>query len=281
MTGTLLESIFNVVGHDNMYLVPLWTLVCIAFHFLSPFISALAIPGYTSRLSSSTRVLWQNRSTSLFHSLVMSGLFFIYWANIHSFRVSDDSIGVVESFSMKVMVGYLIYDLVFEVHSFYTGLIRPSTSKSKSKKKGSIDWASVQIIVHHILGLVSHMSLLRLDCGGGSRYMMGVYGAEISTPFLNLSWLMAELSMKSSPIFIACGLTLIATFLWRNVVGIYILFHMLYNRDIWMGCSTYEGVNVPVLDSLLYNSHLVIIVCFASLNFIWTRKLLLKAMRGG
>lgn len=251
-----------------MLLVVAWFLVCVALHFSSVSIALAIFPSLPPPKQRTSHV-FSNHCTSLFHSAVMSVLFLLYWTGILNILPSGNDIGKYETSCMDIMVGYLWYDMIYESTTFLLSLM-PSPQRR-------IEWASLQIIFHHILGLVSTLSMQILKCGIGSRYMMGIYGAELSTPFLHLLWILTESRMTKTNSYFFCGILLLATFLWRNILGFYIMYHLSTNWALWIGSTAQSGLGN--FDSLMYNAHIVITACFVLLNLFWTSKLLKKALR--
>lgn len=248
-------------------LVIFWFFVCVGVHFFSLPILRTIFPSIPPPRQKSPHE-WTNHCTSLFHATVMSVLFIVYWSDVLALPPSESSIGGYEWNCMDIMVGYLIYDFIFEIFSFLKSL------KATGKKK-RINWASFQILFHHVLGLASHWSQQMLDCGVGSRYMMGIYGAELSTPFLHMMWLLTESNMKKSKAYFYCGCALIAMFMFRNALGFYIMFHLVTNWPLWIDSTTHNStVNI---DAIMYNAHVIITAFFVMLNLLWTSKLLKKA----
>ena len=179
-----------------------------------------------------------------------------------------DYIGKYETFCMDIMVGYIIYDFVFESTSLVASL------KYQNGKR-TISWSSLQILFHHLLGFASHLSMQLLSCGTGSLYMMGIYGAELSTPFLHGMWFLTDSHLTHTRLYFYCGCTLLGTFFWRNIMGWYIMYHLCTNWPLWVGSTTLNnGGNV---DAGMYYAHVGITACFVLLNMLWTYKLVKKA----
>jgi hypothetical protein len=146
-----------------------------------------------------------------------------------------------------MMMGYLWYDSIFEF--------------SYSKQTDTL--------VHHVLGLVSHLSSRLSDNGAAKFYSMVIYFAELSTPFLHLSWLMHQLQMKHSLSFKLCVFLLLVSFLVARVaLGPSMIAHMLRYRHQW-GPDTL----------LLFWGNFSIVSAFAVLNFFWFYKLVRLAIK--
>ena len=59
---------------------------------------------------------------------------------------------------------------------------------------------------------------------------MMVYLAEMSTPFLNISWLLNYLKLDNSLPLSLCGIILLVTFFFcRIILGPFLFYHMIYN----------------------------------------------------
>ena len=114
------------------------------------------------------------------------------------------------------------------------------------------------------IGLVSHISLLAFDCTVGTTYLMAVFGAEMSTPFLHTCWLLHKLKLNTSLIFFYTSVVLLLTFVIRNCIGFYLLYSMITYYYYWDGFIA------------LYAMHLLIMMFFVCLNVFWLYKLLLK-----
>jgi hypothetical protein len=260
----------------NPQIIFSWSLLCFISYLTTPFLSSLLIPSF-SRIQVTQQHVWGNRCTSFLHSIVMSLLFIFYW--LSPFEAMEYStkthIGDYEYFCMNLMVGYLLYDTCYE---FYQSFATSANVVKENKRKATIDAATLQILAHHVLGLLSHWLIQFFSSGTGSIFLMGIYGAEMSTPFLNISWLLLELKLKDSTIFFVNGLALLTTFLWRNILGAFILYQFHALSAHWVNsASLSDGSTSPLYDNLVFYLLLLITLFFASLNVIWTLKLLKKA----
>lgn len=266
-----------------------WTALCFLIYALSPSLSSFLFPSLSTTLNSQQLSVYGNRFTSFLHSIIMSLLFLAYWlspATLSSNNSSSSSspslfstkttIGSYEYFCMNIMIGYLYYDTLYEVISSFF----PFNSKSeiKENKKKKFDSATLQILLHHLLGIISHWLIQYYHSGTASIFLMGIYGAEMSTPFLNISWLLLELKLKNSSLFFLNGIILLITFLWRNILGGFILYQFYALYDEWnQSTSLSDGTINPLYDQIVYFMLLIITIFFAALNVIWTLKLLKKA----
>lgn len=93
---------------------------------------------------------------------------------------------------------------------------------------------------------------------------MMIYIAELSTPFLNVSWLLNEL--KNAPALLnVIGILLVLTFfVARVVLGPYLLYHMI----------TFWNSGPPAL----YYVNVAIIIFFILMNYFWFYQLMKKVV---
>lgn len=127
----------------------------------------------------------------------------------------SSTIGAYEKAALDMMTGYMIYDTIIELFfvSRFDGLV----------------------IFHHVLGLLSHGYSFYLNSGMSAFYLMMVYLAECSTPFLHLCWLLHHLKHDKAFVFKLCSaMILILFFFFRIVLGPYLLFHMVAYRELWV-----------------------------------------------
>ena len=267
-----------------------WTALCFFIYAISPSLSSLLFPSLSTTFNSQQLSVYGNRFTSFLHSIIMSLLFLAYWlspAILSSHNSSSSSslpplfstkntIGSYEYFCMNIMIGYLYYDTLYELFSSFFSF--NSKIEIKENKKKKFDSATLQILLHHLLGIISHWLIQYYHSGTASIFLMGIYGAEMSTPFLNISWLLLELKLKDSSLFFLNGIILLITFLWRNVLGGFILYQFYALYDEWnQSTSLSDGTINPLYDQIVYFMLLIITIFFAALNVIWTLKLLKKA----
>lgn len=114
------------------------------------------------------------------------------------------------------------------------------------------------------------MASLSLHKAIYSQHSMMVYLAEMSTPFLNLSWLFKQLEPRFNLLLNLCGILLLLSFFCcRVVLGPYILYHMW---SFWKTGPEY-----------LFVIYISIVVFFILMNFYWFSqliKILIKPSKG-
>lgn len=100
---------------------------------------------------------------------------------------------------------------------------------------------------------------------------MLIYLAELSTPFLNLSWLLKQLGPRYNTALLVCGVTLITSFFFcRVLLGPYMIYHMV---NFWTSGPDF-----------LYYLNVGIIAFFIFMNYYWffqLVKMMFKTSRGG
>lgn len=92
-----------------------------------------------------------------------------------------------------------------------------------------------------------------------------IYLAELSTPFLNVSWLLSELNNAPTVLLIIGGLLVLTFFVSRVVMGPYLLYHMVTH---WK----------PEENVVLYYTNLLIVVFFILMNFFWFVQLIKRVV---
>lgn len=237
----------NEILNESVKRTLAWGFSCYLFHKLSQILSSFLFPNLKS-ITKSAQISCVNRSTSSFHAVVMTSLVMYYWIFINSAMIIDKHVTPYQSVCLDLMMGYLLYDITFEV--FQNGLFQASDT-----------------IGHHILGLISHLSTRISNNGGAGFYSMLVFIAEASTPFLHGSWLLHTLNMKKSATFLFFAVSLlIVFFLCRVLLGPFMLYHMLTHQESW-GEDT----------EALFWINFFIVAAFAFLNFFWFYKLIIIA----
>jgi hypothetical protein len=183
-----------------------------------------------------------NRVVASIHALIMFSLTATYWANLRtSFWILNENL-IVEAditpfqrMTIECMIGYLIYDTIVELRI----------------GKG---W---MMLGHHIIGFISHILALIGNNGSAATYSMMVYLAELSTPFLHISWLLKEFGYKQSLLFLLTGMLLVLFFfVFRVLLSPYMLAHMYLH---WRKDDT----------SMLFQLNLFVVSFFLLINYYW------------
>ena len=238
----------------------LYALCCTGFQVVVVNFSKTLIPGFL-KLNDKLQKTWYNKAVSSLHAIIMILLTSYYWI----YYVDDvDSLlslpptkpysktGGEEKTIVYIMCGYILYDTYFEIFQ-------------------SPNPTDIAIILHHIIGFISHLSTLITQNKAALFYCMVVYIAEISTPFLNISWLLHNLDQSKSLIFTIFSLLLLITFFIRTCVGPFALFHMIRFKSEWGDYNNDYSLN------WMFYGNFVVIFFFSSLNLFWFYKLLQMA----
>jgi hypothetical protein len=225
----------------------IWAIICVILYQLGIHLSEL-IPRFQS-LDQKTRREWHNRFVSILHATVISSSAIYYWVYINPSQLIPEKMSASQCLLVDVMMGYLWYDLIFEV----------------------MNGGSFDIVGHHFIGLISHYSTRLSTNGAAGITTMMVFVAETSTPFLHTSWLLHRLNYRDTLVFQLLAAALLLTFFFcRYILGPYMLYHMFTHRSAW-GDDRRE-VN------LFYWMNVVIVAVFAALNVYWFHKLVAVAM---
>lgn len=281
----------NTSFYYDIRMAIVWFALCCGNHFMSDLYSRLFISGFSNRLSSEQQRSWRNRSTSTMHATTMSALFCVYWLNVYDSTATGRGIINFEYMSMFIMSGYLVYDSIYEISNFMfqlldtTPVVNVLTKKDQSYGKSKntttkeikkstawrINYTSVTILAHHLFGLMAHIAIMKFKCGLAARYLMFIYGAEMSTPLLNMCWMLMSMNLKQTKLYTYAGSSLLVTFLWRNFIGLAVIYSLTVDAGLWKG-STLNGRQYHK-DEMLYLLLYGITLVFVFLNATWTYKL--------
>jgi len=208
----------------------------------------LSVLGIKQRLSMEHQRNCYNKVVSTAHATIMFLSSCYYWCRINQDMVISSECNAYEMRCLRMMVGYLIYDICYE----------------------AANTRQMDTLAHHFLGLGSHLSTLYSRHGACGFYSMMVFLAEGSTPFLNASWLMHRLRLNNTVLFKASVLTLIFTFfVLRVVLSSFIITHMWLWRGQW-------GVDA---EGPLFWFNFLVVALFVLLNYFWFYKLMAVAAK--
>ncbi|KAJ1432310.1 hypothetical protein B484DRAFT_395033 [Ochromonadaceae sp. CCMP2298] len=170
-----------------------------------------------------------------------------YWVFLNPSVVISQPMDEYQAGCLLWMMGYLLYDTVFE----------------------AVSGTQILTLGHHVLGIASHLSSLLSYNGAAGFYSMLIFIAEGSTPALNASWLLQKLGMTKTLLFKAFAAYLMAAFVVvRLALSAYMVVHMVLHEAEW-------GADTQVL--FWFNT--VIVFLFGVLNYFWFYKLLVMALK--
>ena len=128
---------------------------------------------------------------------------------------------------------------------------------------------------HHVVGLASHVTCRINNCGACAYYHMMVYLAELSTPFLHVSWILKSCDMKHTTIFKVCVACLLLLFIVvRLLWGPFMQYDLHIRREHWF---------ISESGKALYWPNVVCVLFFNVANFTWGKALFsiaLKSIKG-
>ena len=188
-----------------------------------------------------------NRIVSSSHAILLSILSLLFWKDNNIFYYSlDNEINSIVYILIDIMIAYLVYDTIID-----TIWSLPNIS-------------GTQMLIHHLLGLYSLIIIRYYNSIHAMYYLMMVFLAEISTPFLHASWIMYQLKLTKSLIYKLTGWSLLTTFfIFRIVLPPVIIVKLLKEKFIW---SDDEKIIFKVLFTIT--------VLFTILNYIWFNRLI-------
>ena len=236
-----------VVHRDMLVNVSFWVAFQVFFHCM---VALILKPNWPRFAAKNKHIRWSmyNRSVAAMHSCVITGMSVYYWLYVNpDWTVFQEELHPFAQKSLDYMIAYLIYDSVHE-----------STFPERADK---------ETLLHHGLGLITHVSARLTNAVGQSNYYMMIYLAELSTPFLHLCWAMYAMGFKDLVLFkVVCFIVLGSYLVVRVIWGPFMLWH----------CYTNAHNFTSPQDKLLYMPNLIVLAIFCILNWVWFRALLVK-----
>jgi hypothetical protein len=198
-----------------------------------------------------------NQVVSTYHSALFAIIYFYVWlySGTQDIVFNDgDAIYKLDHTLLQFMIGYLLYDTVFEIKMIISA-------------DGRKTWSGhLQILLHHAMGLLTHGWISHVDSGIAARLMLVIYGAEVSTPFLNVSWMLNHFNMSSGKIFKAVSYMLLVAFTFRLGIGPYVFYCLFSRMEAWSNTI------------YLFYTVMIVVGIFSFLNFFWYYRLYQRAM---
>lgn len=233
------------LGQDNKITV-FYFFICWGIYVFFASTSSTFVPSL-KKLPSHTYQDWWNHGTAMIHASIMFIMASNYWLNVRNdWGVMSASTSAYERAGIDIMTGYMIYDMIVE-----TVLVRK---------------INILVLVHHILGLVSHFGTRYLDSGVSAHYTMLIYLAESSTPFLHICWLLDKLNKTDTVLFkVLCGIVAFFFFFFRILMGPYVTYGLSIPVPEWNGCEHLMWLQVFIM------------IGFCMLNFYWFYKIIIKS----
>jgi hypothetical protein len=222
--------------------------------------------GFVNSLSPRSAKEWRNRAVSTMHASLFSVLYIYYWTMTPAREqvVASSAaitLGSFEKHVLYVMQGYLCYDCIYELWS-----LKEDMRTIKDKTRAHAISNHMQTLLHHAMGIISHALIITTQSQWGAMFMFMIYGAEISTPPLNVSWLMHQLKLTENFLFKLVSLNLFLSFTYRTAIGPYVFYTIASNYEIL-------GTEQALFWMLLTSTAI-----FIFLNFFWYYKLIKMAI---
>jgi hypothetical protein len=118
--------------------------LCCLIHFASNAIFSSRLKTFKPR----DKTAFYNRTVSTFHAIVMFATALYYWIVLNPKMEIATSLTEYEGRSVLIMLGYLLYDTVFE----------------------ALSGRQIMTLGHHVLGGASHISVIVSDNGAAGFY---------------------------------------------------------------------------------------------------------------
>lgn len=243
---------FDVNPHELFSVVTILSssFTVLFYLFLSPFLSPYFIKSYSS-WTTSNKNYWNTIPYAIIHSVVIVSL--SIWALLDVEKPLQYQIifhSDMAKFGLQFSLGYFVGDLI----------VMLSNRELRADRK---------MLFHHLGGLIS-VGLGLVYSGCYTVVILLRLISEISTPFVNLRWLIAETNVpQTSLTFRINGLLMTFTFFCSRVFMIPIHWYIL-------GCFLlYEQFPSSLYYSILPAKCWSVLVClvFDSLNLFWAKKM--------
>jgi hypothetical protein len=199
-----------------------------------------------------------NRGVAALHAMTMFVMTAYYWRYLNPTMTMGTHMSNFQGLCIDVMNGYMVYDTLNEM----------STNME------------TDVMVHHVMGLITHFVARYLDSGMSAYFFNLVYLAEASTPIVHLSWLLYHLKATDTVLFKFSVASLLLVFFCCRVLLCPYMDHQLY-------VSYYETAPEGLLwkgQEAMFYLNVVIMFFFTLLNYYWFYKLVgtaMKAMKKG
>ena len=218
----------------------LWWSIQLLSHGVSPYLFPKAFANMPAR----KRTSWDVHIVSLVHSSIVAPLLLYYWLKIdeNTDRLYGYRFQVGQLYSLSF--GYFVWDVIVSLR--YEGL---------------------DFIIHGLLGLSGNIFVFKplLMFGG-----MGIIMWELSTPFLNIHWLLDKLGLTGSLLQFVNAMCLLLSYVTvRMIIGVSESYKIV--TLLWSPAA--DTLALPY--KLYYSLGLLIL---NALNYIWFFKML-HAMR--
>lgn len=220
----------------------------LSYSVVCPFVTPYFMKSYSS-WTTSKKNYWNTLPCAIIHSVVI--VFLSIWALLGvDFTVPLEHQIIYHSYAGKI-------GMQFSLGYFVGDFIALLSDKDLRTDR--------MMLFHHISGFVS-VGLGSVYSGCYSILILLRLTSELSTPFVNMRWVLAELKIpKTSKIYVANGLSMTATFFCSRIFTIPLLWYILYHFVVY---EPPPGVPLP-LKYLTLSVYAV----FDVLNVYWSYKI--------
>jgi len=183
------------------------------------------------------------RFASMIHALLMASLTLYYWFSINPTFIIPQTLEFYPECVISMMTGYMVYDLFVETLT--------------------VEKHDFLILTHHLFGLLSHFLCLTMQDGVSGYFLMLVYIAESTTPFLHASWFLYRLEYQKTMLFKVLSASLLFLWIFARLIASPVIFYHFLKSENEFG----EKVSIFFL-------HRYIMATFVCLNYFWFYKLI-------
>ena len=171
---------------------------------------------------------YANKIVGIIHAIVLATTavrcYFTKGFDIHAERLLE--LPSLEHLTVGFMMVYLVYDTIFMLWRCF--ILQPS---NEVKEKWSFAEHTLAM-AHHILGFTSWW--LIYSGNGGVYWAQWIHIAEISTPILNIRWIMMKEGIRSGTSYLVVGGVFLITFFASRIpTTAMLLYYMYQNIDKW------------------------------------------------
>ena len=247
------------LGMQTVVVAGLYALLCKFLYSVS--LKWIRTAPFAAKMTAKDHAAFPNRAVATVNALLIGVSGFVYlWprasigfgqeGSFVTFAPEDVSgFGWFQALCCDVMLGYIIFDTYYYLFEQVTKL-------------------EVDMLVHHLLGLASWLAVRHTAAGG--LYLMWTHMAELSTPFLQVSWLLSKLGRQQTLAFYVTSRGTILAFLFFRVISVVLqLFHMYSNGEV--------AFRTRELGPGLFYAQVGVMATFLCLNVTWLSLLLRMA----
>nr|XP_002126003.1 transmembrane protein 56-like isoform X1 [Ciona intestinalis] len=172
------------------------------FHFMVPWFSRKLTSHFKSyqKLPSKLQTEWHNRNVSTVHSTIVTVLsIYVALTDTDGYRNAIWAESQTAEMVLSILLGYIYSDIVY--------LLQSSPSQTDAY------WGSM---LHHIIVVIVYSCCTFWGCYTHLTIVRTI--AEVSTPFVNMRWILDACRMKDSKVFMYNGILMTLTFFGGRIL---------------------------------------------------------------